>query len=130
MYSVFMLTIASFVVALILTPLFRNLAIRWDLVDQPDHIRKFHTRGIPRIGGISIFIAYFVSFSIIRLSPFPLGDMVRGHLDVVRSIFPSAAIIFFTGLLDDLLGLKAWQKFAGQLAALGVTRLRSHCRVD
>jgi UDP-GlcNAc:undecaprenyl-phosphate GlcNAc-1-phosphate transferase len=29
-------------------------------------------------------------------------------------------MVFFTGLLDDLLGLKAWQKFAGQFAASAV----------
>jgi UDP-GlcNAc:undecaprenyl-phosphate GlcNAc-1-phosphate transferase len=89
-------------------------------VDHPDHIRKFHTGGIPRIGGISIFIAYLTSFAIILLSPIQFDDMVRGHLNVVRNLFPAATIVFFTGLLDDLLGLKAWQKFAGQFVASAV----------
>lgn len=82
-----------------------------------DHIRKFHTRSPPRIGGISIFIAYLVSFAILLLSPFQFGNIVRSHLDVVRNLFPAAPIVFFTGLLDELLGLKAWQKFAAQFAA-------------
>jgi UDP-GlcNAc:undecaprenyl-phosphate GlcNAc-1-phosphate transferase len=120
MYSLLILVASSFCTAFVLTPLCRNLAIRWGLVDQPDHIRKFHTRATPRIGGISIFIAYLVSFVVLFLSPFQFGDMVRGHLDIVRSLFPAAMIVFFTGLLDDLLGLKAWQKFAGQLAAAAV----------
>jgi UDP-N-acetylmuramyl pentapeptide phosphotransferase/UDP-N-acetylglucosamine-1-phosphate transferase len=30
---------------------------------------------------------------------------------------PAAAIVFVTGLLDDLYDLKPWQKLAGQLAA-------------
>ena len=93
--------------ALVVTPLCRNLAIRWGLVDQPDQIRKFHTRSIPRIGGISILMAYLISFAILLLSPLQSGNLVRGHLDVVRSLFPAATIVFFTGLLDDLLGLKA-----------------------
>jgi UDP-GlcNAc:undecaprenyl-phosphate/decaprenyl-phosphate GlcNAc-1-phosphate transferase len=106
--------------AFVLTPLCRNLAIRWGIVDQPDHIRKFHARSIPRIGGISIFIAYLVSFNIMVLLPFQFADMVRSHLGVVRNLFPAATIVFFTGLLDDLLGLKVWQKFAGQFAASAV----------
>jgi UDP-GlcNAc:undecaprenyl-phosphate/decaprenyl-phosphate GlcNAc-1-phosphate transferase len=106
--------------AVALTPLCRNLAIRWDLVDQPDQIRKFHARAIPRVGGISIFVAYLVSFGILLHSPFQFGDMVRGHLDTVGKFLPAAMIVFFTGLLDDLLGLEAWEKFLGQLAASAV----------
>jgi UDP-GlcNAc:undecaprenyl-phosphate GlcNAc-1-phosphate transferase len=120
MQTLLLLGILSFGAALVVTPLCRDLAIRWGLVDQPDQIRKFHTRSIPRIGGISIFIAYLVSFAILLFSPLQSGNLVRGHLDVVRSLFPAATIVFFTGLLDDLLGLKAWQKFAGQLAASAV----------
>jgi UDP-GlcNAc:undecaprenyl-phosphate GlcNAc-1-phosphate transferase len=119
-YSLLILAVSSFCVALALTPLCRNLAIRWGLVDQPDQIRKFHTRAIPRVGGISIFIAYLVSFGILLLSPIQFGNMVRSHLDIVGKLLPAATIVFFTGLLDDVLGLKAWEKFAGQLAASAV----------
>jgi UDP-GlcNAc:undecaprenyl-phosphate GlcNAc-1-phosphate transferase len=106
-------------VAFALTPLCRNLAIRWGLVDQPDHIRKLHLGPIPRIGGIPIFIAYLVSFAILLLSPLH-ADNIRGNLDVVRNLFPAATIIFLLGLVDDLFGLKAWQKFAGQIVASAV----------
>jgi UDP-GlcNAc:undecaprenyl-phosphate GlcNAc-1-phosphate transferase len=116
MYSLLILAVLSFCGAFALTPMCRVLAIRWGLVDQPDQIRKFHTRAIPRIGGISIFVAYLVSFGLLLLLPSPLGDLVRSHFDVVRNLLPAAAIVFFTGLLDDLLGLEAWQKFVGQLA--------------
>ena len=116
MYSLFILAVSSFCVAFVLTPLCRNLAIRWGFVDQPDQIRKFHVGSIPRVGGFSIFIAYLVSFGILLLSPFQAGNLIRGHFDIVGKLFPAATIVFFTGLLDDLLGLKAWQKFTGQFA--------------
>jgi UDP-GlcNAc:undecaprenyl-phosphate GlcNAc-1-phosphate transferase len=117
MYSLLLIGILAFCVAFVLTPLCRNLAIRWGLVDQPDHIRKFHTKPIPRIGGISIFIAYLISVALLLLSPILAGNMIRDHLDVIRKLIPAATIVFFAGLLDDLLGLKAWQKFVAQLAA-------------
>src|ERR1700674_5413217 len=120
MYSLLILAVSSFCVAFALTPLCRNLAIRWGLVDQPDHIRKLHTKPIPRIGGISIFIACSVSLALLLLSPYRFGNIVRSHFDVVRDLFSAATIVFFTGLLDDLFGLKAWQKFAGQFAASAV----------
>jgi UDP-GlcNAc:undecaprenyl-phosphate/decaprenyl-phosphate GlcNAc-1-phosphate transferase len=120
MYSLLMLAVSSFCMAFVLTPLCRNLAIRWGLVDRPDRIRKLHTRAIPRIGGISIFIACSVSLALLLLSPYKFGYIVRGHFGVVRNLFSAATIVFFTGLLDDLLGLKAWQKFVGQFAASAV----------
>ena len=120
MYLLLLIGILAFCVAFVLTPLCRNLAIRWGLVDQPDHIRKFHARPIPRIGGISIFIAYLFSFALLLLSPLLAGNMLRDNLDVVRNLIPAATIVFFAGLLDDLLGLKAWQKFAAQFAASAV----------
>lgn len=120
MNSLLILAVSSFCVAFALTPLCRNLATRWGLVDQPDQIRKFHVGSIPRVGGISIFIAYLVSFGILLHSRFQFGDMVRGHFDIVEKLFPAATIVFFTGLLDDLLGLKAWQKFTGQFVASAV----------
>ena len=106
--------------AFILTPLCRNLAIRWGLVDLPDQIRKLHTRPIPRIGGVSVVSAYFVSVALLLLSPLLAVNLIRDHLDVIRKLIPAATIVFFAGLLDDLLGLKAWQKFAAQFTASAV----------
>ena len=117
MHSLLAIGILSFCVAFVLTPLFRNLAIRWGFVDQPDRVRKFHTRPIPRIGGVSIFITYWVTLGLLLLSPFRDGYIIRSHIDVVRNLLSAATIIFFTGLLDDLLGLKVWQKFAAQFVA-------------
>jgi len=120
MYSLFFTAVGAFLIVFFLTPLCRNFAIRWGFVDQPDLIRKFHTRATPRIGGISIFIAYSVSFTLLLYSPLQAGNVARDHLDLVRNLFLAATIVFFTGLLDDLVRLKAWQKFAGQLAASAV----------
>src|SRR5258708_24458838 len=108
MLSLFILAASSFCVAILLTPLCRDTAIRWGFVDQPDEIRKFHAGPIPRVGGVPIFIAYRVAFGIFFYSPFHFSEMVRGHFDIVRKLLPAATIVFFTGLLDDLLGLKAW----------------------
>jgi UDP-GlcNAc:undecaprenyl-phosphate GlcNAc-1-phosphate transferase len=35
----------------------------------------------------------------------------------VWKLFPAAGLIFATGLVDDLIGLKSWQKLLGQVAA-------------
>jgi UDP-GlcNAc:undecaprenyl-phosphate GlcNAc-1-phosphate transferase len=117
MYSILVLAAASFGAAFILTPICRNLAIRLGLLDRPDQNRKTHPHPIPRIGGVPIIIASLASFTILLLLSLQDGEIVRANLGVVRKLFPAATLIFATGLLDDLIGLKPWQKLLGQLAA-------------
>src|ERR1017187_6244485 len=117
MYSLFIGAAAAFAAAFVLTPLCRNLAIRWGMLDRPDHDRKIHPGPIPRIGGVPIAIAYLASFAILLLFSLKGGDIVRGHLGLVWRLLPAAALVFATGLIDDILGLKPWQKLLGQVAA-------------
>lgn len=116
MYIAFLLGLFSFIVALSLTPLFRELFNRFGLVDRPDTTRKLHARPIPRVGGIPIAIAYssaFLALTFFWRQPDPLG----GHGVSAANLLPAAGVIFLTGLLDDLIGLKPWQKLLGQFAA-------------
>src|SRR2546427_446070 len=39
----------SFVLALILTPVFKRLSVQWGCVDQPDQERKHHTYAMPSV---------------------------------------------------------------------------------
>ena len=98
----------AFGLAALLTPLFRDLFHRWGLVDSPGG-RKLHRSPVPRIGGIPIAIAYAAALLSIRSE--------AGEPGLFWSFLPGAAIIFATGLLDDLRTLKPFEKLAGQGAA-------------
>ena len=54
MKILFILGLSSFLVALILTPLCRNLLRSWGMVDRPDQNRKLHTQPVATMGGIPI----------------------------------------------------------------------------
>lgn len=103
--------------AVICTPLCRNLAAGRGWLDVPDPKRKIHSRPIPRIGGISIVVSYLASFAIVLLCWHDSEGMLRDHLRLTWQLVPAAALIFVTGLLDDLLGLRPWQKLVGQTCA-------------
>src|SRR5689334_10372690 len=117
MYLIFGLGITSFIISLVLTPLVRSAFQRMGVVDRPDGLRKRHNRPIPRVGGISIAIAYVAAFAIRLMLPFSYGSEVTKALPDIRKRFCAAAIIFATGLFDDLVGYFPWQKLAGQLWA-------------
>ncbi|MBB6143670.1 UDP-GlcNAc:undecaprenyl-phosphate GlcNAc-1-phosphate transferase [Silvibacterium bohemicum] len=115
MYTI--LGITAFVLCLILTPLCRDLALRFDIVDRPDSKRKLHETPIPRIGGVAIMLAYSIALVSVYLLTPPSQRIYIRHHELFLALAPATAIIFLTGLLDDLIDLKPWQKLAGQ--ALG-----------
>ncbi len=117
MYAILILGITAFLLCLVATPLCRNLFLRFNIVDHPDGDRKFHLKPIPRIGGIPIVLSYAGALGLM-LAFAPHGARISiQHSHLVWSLLPAAAVIFLTGLLDDIIGLKPKQKLAGQFAA-------------
>jgi UDP-GlcNAc:undecaprenyl-phosphate/decaprenyl-phosphate GlcNAc-1-phosphate transferase len=117
MYSLFTLAFVSFFCSLVLTPICRDGFRRLGLVDWPDGGRKLHPDPIPRGGGIPIAIAYLASFGLLLLLPLNAGEIIGPYLPQIFLVAPAVALVFITGLLDDLIGLKPWQKLAGQISA-------------
>lgn len=107
----------AFVLSLVLTPILRDIFRSYDFVDQPDQARKLHKYPIPRVGGIAIAIAYTAAFLV---APAPAGSVLRNNLYLVWRLLPAAGVIFAVGVLDDLFGLKPWQKLAGQFCGAGL----------
>ena len=116
MHSLFFLAVASFLLSLILTPLCRNLFRNLGIVDQPDKHRKLHVQPVPTIGGVPILLAYLLSCSVLLLAPPAQGLAHGGKLYIVWKLIPALLVVFLTGLMDDLLHLKPWQKLVGQVA--------------
>lgn len=116
MYTLFALGIAAFLFCFLLTPLCRSLAHRFDLVDHPDGDRKTHVKAVPRLGGVPIVVSYALAVGLVAVFPPAHEHMYIQHKQLLVSLLPAAALIFLTGLLDDLIGLKPWQKLIGQAA--------------
>lgn len=108
----------AFLISLILTPYVRDIARKLNLMDRPDSSRKFHSEPIPRVGGVSIAIAYALSFAFILVAPYR-GLPFDLHAVIPRALIllPAAGLVFAIGLADDIWGLKPWHKLAGQIAA-------------
>jgi UDP-GlcNAc:undecaprenyl-phosphate GlcNAc-1-phosphate transferase len=95
---------AAFFLGLLLTPFVRRMALEWRLVDQPD-ARKVHQVQIPRLGGIAIFGAFFISsVAIIYHDYFGLEGVALGLLEV-NKILDGAILILLVGVYDDLVAV-------------------------
>jgi UDP-GlcNAc:undecaprenyl-phosphate GlcNAc-1-phosphate transferase len=102
-------SIKAFLIALILTPILRDISRIFNIVDRPSQ-RKVHVHPIPRIGGIPIAIAYSLALVSFTSSGGSLGVPTW-------KLLPGAALIFLTGLLDDFIDLRPTYKLIGQTAA-------------
>lgn len=103
--------IGALLIALLLTPLFRALAIRLRIYDMPDKQLKPHGRPIPYLGGLAIFSGMTLPLLLVALS---------GHAPQSRALLAvviGATLITITGLLDDLISLKPNQKIVAQVTA-------------
>ena len=116
MLTLLSLALASFLLAFVLTPVCRNLAVRWRLLDRPDQNRKLHISPVPRIGGVPIALAYMLSF-LVLLPDRRSAQLVAGGLPLALRLLPAVGLIFLVGIIDDLRGLKPVTKLAGQAAA-------------
>jgi UDP-GlcNAc:undecaprenyl-phosphate/decaprenyl-phosphate GlcNAc-1-phosphate transferase len=110
--GLFWLAIKAFLMALILTPIVRDIFRSYNVVDRPGR-RKVHAYPIPRVGGIPIAIAYAISLTALSQQPNGLLD----YDSPLSKLIPGGATIFLIGLLDDFFNLKPLVKLAGQIAA-------------
>jgi len=99
-----------FFIALFLSWLFtkivKRLAWRWQIVDVPQIGRKIHDRPIPLLGGVAIFLAFFLT--LLLASRFILA----GNLHVAHwlGFGIGGLILMIGGFLDDKYNLSPWQQ--------------------
>ena len=110
----------SLVLTLILTPLGRALAFKLGAVDKPSK-RKIHKDIIPRFGGFAIFISFFIAvvFALISIRTFGVKLSDKEILGLVGVLY-GGALITLIGLIDDLNGISALWKLAGQAIASSI----------
>lgn len=102
----FLIFAIPFIIALVLTPLVRLFAIKIKAVDQPGE-RKVHTKPMPLLGGLAIFIAVIVALRIFT-------DLTEGPL---LWIFLGSIVIVLLGIVDDIKPLSVKVKLLFQTIA-------------
>ena len=96
----------SLILSLGLTPLVDRVAWRAGLLDRPNH-RKEHTHTVARAGGISMFLALFLS----------LGILLNWNPEFT-AFWSGAATLLVMGILDDKIRVSSKFKFAAQILAV------------
>ena len=105
--------VGVFCISLFFIPKIRAIALKLNIKDLPNS-RSSHSIAVPTFGGIAFYISYIFAFFLIQF-------FYNNHVSL--TLLASISILFFTGLLDDLISIPAKTKFLGQL--IGVALLMS-----
>ncbi|MGI6452584.1 MAG: glycosyltransferase family 4 protein [Syntrophomonadaceae bacterium] len=97
--------ICTLILAFVSVPPVIKLALKIKAVDRPEK-RKVHSRLMPRLGGLAIFVPFTLVMALMGKFYGPYTGIILG-----------GSIIFLVGALDDIFGLSAWVKLGGQIIA-------------
>ncbi len=118
MKTYFFVYFGALAVALLLTPVVIVIAQRLKALDRPG-ARAVHTKPIPRIGGVAIFLAAMCLIVSVLFLDNRIGAAFRNIPLQLGTLLCTATTIFLIGLVDDLKGLPARVKFGVEVVAAG-----------
>lgn len=101
---------AALLLAVMLTPLVKRFAFAVGAVDKPNQ-RKVHTRIMPRLGGLAVFLAFTGAFFVV--APF----IVDLNWRVALALLAGGTLIVLVGALDDRFDLSPKTKLFVELLA-------------
>ena len=99
-----------FLISLIIVPLVRRYCHKLKLLDFRD-LRKRHIKEVPRLGGIAIYLGFWLTFLLFNRKIPIIPKEVGG-------LFLASTIIFVLGIYDDLKGVTPKKKFLIQSLAV------------
>ena len=104
-----LILLSALIIVLITVPFAKKWALKWGFIDEPD-ARKVHTRPLPRLGGVAIYLGCISALLIFD----------RFYFSQLVSIMVGATIVSFLGVWDDYRGLKPLVKLGGQVLSAAV----------
>ena len=113
----FLVFIAALLLSALFTRLVRDYANRHGWARPPASDRHIHTRAVPRLGGVAIFLTLCCIALLAHWLPEHFGMREFPLSQLTVKILGPAAIIFLLGLIDDFYDISAYTKFSVQALA-------------
>lgn len=110
-------SLAAFFISAVLTPIIRKNCQQKHILDFPTAPRKIHCVPIPRLGGIAIYLAFFLPLLAVFFSDSVAPELFTQHIDMLASVFATSTLVFAIGVYDDVRGATVLQKLFVQSAA-------------
>jgi len=115
-----LILLSSVLITLLAIPSILHVAVKRHLYDDLGHFRKQHDHGIPRLGGVAIFVGFIVTLLLfcVTANELPLNYLLA-----------ACVILFAMGLKDDLSGVNASTKFVVQFIVSAILVIPGHIQL-
>lgn len=115
-----LILVLSILITLQAIPSILHVARTRHLYDDLGHFRKQHDHGIPRLGGVAIFVSFIITL---------LLFCVTGQQLPLNYLLASCVILFAVGLKDDLSGVNPSTKFFMQFVVSTILVIPGNIRL-
>lgn len=109
----------SILVTLLCIPSILHVARARHLYDDVGHFRKQHDHGIPRLGGVAIFVSFTITVLLFIDKSLPISYLLTACI-----------ILFAMGLKDDLSGVNSSTKFMIQFVVAAILVIPGDIRIS
>lgn len=115
-----LILLSSLLITLMVIPSVLHVARARHLYDDLGHFRKEHDHGIPRLGGVAIFVGFIITLLLFCVTARQLP---------LNYLLAASVILFATGLKDDLAGVNPSTKFLMQFVASAILVVPGNIRL-
>lgn len=109
MSNFYILAIITALISFIITPLVKKFAIRINAIDVPKDERRVHSKPVPVMGGLAIYISFVIGVILYN------GIIPTSQLGIIIG----ATIIVMGGIIDDIKDLSPKYKLLIQIIGAG-----------
>lgn len=112
-----LVSLFAFVISVVVTPFIRWRCRQQHLFDFPTNPRKIHSVPVPRLGGIGIYLAFFLPLIALLFDNNVASIFFSQKFDTLVSLFLTSTLVFAIGVYDDIRGATVLQKLLVQVGA-------------
>ena len=88
---------------LVVTPMLRSVAHRWNITDRPDSLLKPHARPTAYLGGLGVYLGWLAGLAVMQIGwPGLVGPGVWRMLWLIAA---TSGLVMVVGLMDDIRSL-------------------------
>ncbi|QTE36698.1 MraY family glycosyltransferase [Mucilaginibacter sp. P25] len=114
-----LIVVFSTLITLLCIPSILHVARARHLYDDVGHFRKQHDHGIPRLGGVAIFVSFTITVLLFIDKSLPVSYLLTACI-----------ILFAMGLKDDLSGVNSSTKFMIQFVVAAILVIPGDIRIS
>ena len=96
--------VSAFILSVVLTLFVKKISLKLNIVDKPDNSRKLHKKKIPLLGGVGIFLSFWLVIGYLVFFTDKIGSNL--HPIQLLSVFVGSLLLMIVGVVDDKYDIK------------------------